>query len=367
MVRLDRLVRDDAGQDQLPAAARAPVVRLCLADRQLDVAARDLAVEPDRRAARGDADVRVLVRVPRLVLEELDPQPLHAVEVLAAELLLDVRLGHREDLAVRADDDGLDPGGLDGVEHGRQQLRLRRRPELVVDHDRKSLLPASSSEKRGPVTGDSSAVARRLGRVCDRLGLLGVDRGEDVLVRDLELELVAVDLAVVAGRADRERIERLVRNPVRRHRSSALRPRCSSLTARLHTVRALRLNHVSIHADDLEESARFYERVFGMERLPTPRFQDTTVIWLRLGDQQLHLFTRETGPPRYHHFGLEVDDFDGRLPRGEGARSARSEGLRPKRRARAPGRLRADVPPRSGRQPRRGRLAGRLDARPRRF
>lgn len=75
-------------------------------------------------------------------------------------------------------------------------------------------------------------------------------------------------------------------------------------------MRALRLNHVSIHADDLEESARFYERVFGLERLPTPRFQDTTVVWLRLGDQQLHLFTRETGPPRYHHFGLEVDDFE---------------------------------------------------------
>ncbi len=72
---------------------------------------------------------------------------------------------------------------------------------------------------------------------------------------------------------------------------------------------ALRLNHVSVHADDLEKSAQFYERVFGLERLPTPRFRDTTVIWLRLGDQQIHLFTRETGPPRYHHFGLEVDDF----------------------------------------------------------
>jgi lactoylglutathione lyase len=75
-------------------------------------------------------------------------------------------------------------------------------------------------------------------------------------------------------------------------------------------VRALRFNHVSIHADDLEESARFYERVFDLERLPTPTFGDTTVLWLAVGEQQLHLFTRETGPPRYHHFGIEVDDFE---------------------------------------------------------
>jgi catechol 2,3-dioxygenase-like lactoylglutathione lyase family enzyme len=75
-------------------------------------------------------------------------------------------------------------------------------------------------------------------------------------------------------------------------------------------VRALRLNHVSIHADDLEESARFYEQLFELERLPTPRFGDTTVVWLSVGEQQLHLFTRETGPPRYHHFGIEVDDFE---------------------------------------------------------
>jgi lactoylglutathione lyase len=75
-------------------------------------------------------------------------------------------------------------------------------------------------------------------------------------------------------------------------------------------VPALRMNHVSVHADDLDESARFYEHVFGMGRLPAPKFPDTDVIWLRLGDQQLHLFDRETGPPQFHHFGLEVDDFE---------------------------------------------------------
>jgi catechol 2,3-dioxygenase-like lactoylglutathione lyase family enzyme len=75
-------------------------------------------------------------------------------------------------------------------------------------------------------------------------------------------------------------------------------------------VRAVRFNHVSIHADDLESSARFYEDFFGMERLPTPRFRQR-VQWLRLGDQQLHLFQRDgTDPPRFHHVALDVDDFE---------------------------------------------------------
>ena len=68
VVGLDRLVRDDARQDQLAASSCAPVVRLGLADRDLDLGARDLVVQPDRRPARRDADERVRVRVPRVVL-----------------------------------------------------------------------------------------------------------------------------------------------------------------------------------------------------------------------------------------------------------------------------------------------------------
>jgi lactoylglutathione lyase len=75
-------------------------------------------------------------------------------------------------------------------------------------------------------------------------------------------------------------------------------------------VGALRVNHVSVHAEDLEESARFYEELFGMRRLPTPRFQEP-VLWLALGDQQLHLFQRDdVEPPRAHHLGIDVDDFE---------------------------------------------------------
>ena len=77
-------------------------------------------------------------------------------------------------------------------------------------------------------------------------------------------------------------------------------------------MRATRINHVSIVADDLEESARFYEELFGAERIPTARFPQGRVLWLRLGEQQLHLFEsgEGDGPTVHHHFGIDVDDFD---------------------------------------------------------
>ena len=127
-------------------------------------------------------------------------------------------------------------------------------------------------------------------------------------------------------------------------------------------VRATRLNHVSISARDLEESARFYEELFGLERLPTPTFGNP-VVWFRLGDGQLHLFQRgEHEAPRFHHLGLEVDDFEAFYLRLTelGIRDSDSLGADP----RAAERRSADVPARPRRQPRRDRLAGRAHARP---
>ena len=73
---------------------------------------------------------------------------------------------------------------------------------------------------------------------------------------------------------------------------------------------ALRINHVSVHGDDLETSARFYEELFGLERIASPCFQED-VIWLALGDQQLHIFKRDDAePPLAHHVGFDVDDFE---------------------------------------------------------
>lgn len=74
---------------------------------------------------------------------------------------------------------------------------------------------------------------------------------------------------------------------------------------------ALRINHVSVHADDVDESVAFYEELFGMTRVATPAFQEP-VAWLGVGDQQLHVFKRpESTPPYLHHFALDVDDFAG--------------------------------------------------------
>jgi catechol 2,3-dioxygenase-like lactoylglutathione lyase family enzyme len=85
-----------------------------------------------------------------------------------------------------------------------------------------------------------------------------------------------------------------------------LRPRSCTVK----DVPAGRINHVSIVARDLEESARFYESVFGMERIPTPTFPQP-VLWLRLGEQQLHLFESDGHEPTLrHHLGIDVNDFD---------------------------------------------------------
>jgi lactoylglutathione lyase len=74
-------------------------------------------------------------------------------------------------------------------------------------------------------------------------------------------------------------------------------------------VQAKGFTHVSVHAHDLEESARFYKEVFGMEEVPAPGFP-FPVRWLRVGDLQLHLFPSDDEAPRGHHFGLDVDDFE---------------------------------------------------------
>lgn len=70
-----------------------------------------------------------------------------------------------------------------------------------------------------------------------------------------------------------------------------------------------RYTHVSIAAKDLEESTEFYESVFGLERIPTPAF-DEPAEWLRCGDRQLHIVERDGDPPAFNHHALHVDDFE---------------------------------------------------------
>jgi catechol 2,3-dioxygenase-like lactoylglutathione lyase family enzyme len=75
-------------------------------------------------------------------------------------------------------------------------------------------------------------------------------------------------------------------------------------------MRATRFSHASVHAPDLDESARFYTEVFGMRRVPSPDFPELEVVWLQFGDVQLHLFRRDDPAPDFHHVGLDVDDFE---------------------------------------------------------
>jgi catechol 2,3-dioxygenase-like lactoylglutathione lyase family enzyme len=68
------------------------------------------------------------------------------------------------------------------------------------------------------------------------------------------------------------------------------------------------INHLSISAKNLEASLRFYEDLFGMERIPTYNFGFTTQ-YLRCGDKQLHIFVLPEETPNYQHFALDVKDF----------------------------------------------------------
>lgn len=67
-------------------------------------------------------------------------------------------------------------------------------------------------------------------------------------------------------------------------------------------------NHVSIPARDMEETVRFYEALFGLERIPTYNFGMRTT-YLRLGGGQLHVFESDGEMHRGQHFAIDVDDF----------------------------------------------------------
>ena len=74
-------------------------------------------------------------------------------------------------------------------------------------------------------------------------------------------------------------------------------------------MRTSGINHVSVHANDLDESVRFYVELLDAVLLDTPNF-GLPVQWIGLGDTQLHLFLREAEPQSHHHFGITVDDLE---------------------------------------------------------
>jgi catechol 2,3-dioxygenase-like lactoylglutathione lyase family enzyme len=69
------------------------------------------------------------------------------------------------------------------------------------------------------------------------------------------------------------------------------------------------INHVSIHAPDLQESVSFYVELLDAEPIPTPNF-GVPVQWLAFGRTQLHLFQRDLTPSSHHHLGITVEDLE---------------------------------------------------------
>ena len=73
-------------------------------------------------------------------------------------------------------------------------------------------------------------------------------------------------------------------------------------------MKALGFNHLSVGSTDMDTSVRFYETVFGMERIPTYNFGFKTT-YLRCGELQLHVFELVDAVPKFQHFAIDVDDF----------------------------------------------------------
>ncbi len=94
----------------------------------------------------------------------------------------------------------------------------------------------------------------------------------------------------------------------------------SDLDGKLKAMRA-RIQHVSIPRPAGSDSAvrAFYGELLGFEEVPPPKSL-TGVIWYRLGDTELHLFTEDPdGRLRGQHLCIEVADLQGIRGRLEGA------------------------------------------------
>ncbi len=84
----------------------------------------------------------------------------------------------------------------------------------------------------------------------------------------------------------------------------------------------IQLHHVALIAKDPEQSARFYQSIFGLSRLERPPFK-IEGVWLGCGPGlQLHLTKHLPGNFRTRgvdnndvHFAFRTDDFEGVLAR----------------------------------------------------
>ena len=84
-----------------------------------------------------------------------------------------------------------------------------------------------------------------------------------------------------------------------------------------------RIVHISLKVDDLDKASEFYEKVFGFAPVETSRVRDHISCHLSDGSIDLELMKYDSEEsaeslasgkgPCIHHFGVEVDDINGRM------------------------------------------------------
>jgi len=82
-----------------------------------------------------------------------------------------------------------------------------------------------------------------------------------------------------------------------------------TLSQSTSSSRSAEFDHTTVHVRDLQKSAEFYEKVFGLQQMKHP-FNDTNHIWFRVGaHQQLHVVGGGSEAPMKDievHFALRV-------------------------------------------------------------
>ena len=74
-------------------------------------------------------------------------------------------------------------------------------------------------------------------------------------------------------------------------------------------MRCLRLTHVNLRVEKLEDAVRFYTQVMGLEPIER-KDRGGKGAWFQLGDSQVHLAEDATPQPRSkRHFAVEVSDL----------------------------------------------------------
>lgn len=84
-----------------------------------------------------------------------------------------------------------------------------------------------------------------------------------------------------------------------------------------------RIVHIALKVEDLDETSRFYEKVFGFKPIETSKVRDHTSRHLTDGAIDLALIKYDSEEsaeakaaghgPCIHHFGIEVDDLENYL------------------------------------------------------